>query len=285
MTKKIVLLLLLLPLGYMVTAQQKGFKVSPNGLQYKFYKDKEGPNLKEGDIVKLNFAMKTEKDSLLRSTFGDANPVEMPLQKGAFKGSLEEGLSMMSPGDSAIFLVNADSLFAKMFNAPLPPFIRKGSYISFLIKVISKMTAEEKKAEDAKTAAESVGKEDKLIVDYMAKNNLKGIKTPSGMYYVQTKAGNGVKAEKGKTVSVHYTGTLLNGTKFDSSVDRGQPFEFGLGAGQVIAGWDEGLALMSIGEKGILLIPSRLGYGPRGAGGSIPPNATLVFEVELLGVK
>jgi FKBP-type peptidyl-prolyl cis-trans isomerase FkpA len=285
MTKKIVLLLLLLPLGYMVTAQQKGFKVSPSGLQYKFYKNKEGANLKEGDIVKLNFAMTTEKDSLLRSTFGDANPVEMPLQKGAFKASLEEGLLMMSPGDSAMFLINADSLFAKMFNAQLPPFIRKGSYIGFLIKIISKMTAEEKKAEDAKTAAESVGKEDKLILDYMAKNNLKGIKTASGMYYVQTKAGNGVKAEKGKTVSVHYTGTLLNGTKFDSSVDRGQPFDFGLGAGQVIAGWDEGLALMSVGEKGILLIPSRLGYGPRGAGGSIPPNSTLVFDVELLGVK
>lgn len=285
MTKKIVLLLLLLPLGYLATAQTKGFKVSPTGLQYKFLKDKEGPNLKEGDIVKLNFMMKTEKDSLLRSTFGDANPVEMPLQKGAFKGSLEEGLLMMSAGDSAIFLVNADSLFSKMFNAQLPPFIRKGSNISFLIKVISKMNAEEKKVEDTKNAAEGVGKEDKLIVDYMAKNNLKGVKTSSGMYYVQTKAGNGVKAEKGKTVSVHYTGTLLNGTKFDSSVDRGQPFEFGLGAGQVIAGWDEGLALMSIGEKGILLIPSRLGYGPRGAGGSIPPNATLVFDVELLGVK
>ena len=102
---------------------------------------------------------------------------------------------------------------------------------------------------------------------------------------MQTQAGTGARAESGKTVSVHYTGKLLNGTKFDSSVDRGQPFDFGLGQGQVIKGWDEGIALMSIGEKGTLLIPSPLGYGARGAGGSIPPNAILLFEVELLGIK
>ena len=284
--KKIVLLLLLLPFGNMAFAQTtKGFKVTATGLQYKFYKDKEGPTAKVGDFIKLRFAMKTEKDSLLRSTFNDPSPIEMPLQTGTFKGSLEEGLALMSPGDSAIFLVNADSLFSKMFNAPLPAFIRKGSNISFIIKMVGKMTADEKRVEDAKIAAESVTKEDKDIQEYMTKNKLKGTKTTSGLYYVQTKPGTGAKAEKGKTVSVHYTGTLLNGTKFDSSVDRGQPFEFNLGSGQVIQGWDEGIAMMNIGEKGILLIPSRLGYGPRGAGGSIPPNATLVFEVELLDVK
>ncbi len=143
----------------------------------------------------------------------------------------------------------------------------------------------EYKQDQEKIVAEMIGKEDKTIQDYMAKNNLKGTKAPSGLYYIQTQAGTGAKAEKGKTVSVHYTGKLLNGTKFDSSVDRGQPFEFGLGTGQVIQGWDEGIALMSVGEKGTLIIPSALGYGPRGAGGSIPPNSILIFDVELLGIK
>ncbi len=97
--------------------------------------------------------------------------------------------------------------------------------------------------------------------------------------------GTGAEAVSGKLISVHYTGILTNGTKFDSSKDRGEPFEFTLGAGQVIQGWDKGFAGMKIGGKRKLTIPSEMGYGSQGAGGVIPPNATLIFEVELLGVK
>ena len=96
--------------------------------------------------------------------------------------------------------------------------------------------------------------------------------------------GSGAEAEKGRRISVHYTGRLADGSKFDSSLDRGQPFEFKLGAGQVIRGWDEGFADMKEGGKRKLTIPPEMGYGARGAGGVIPPNATLVFEVELLKV-
>ncbi len=99
------------------------------------------------------------------------------------------------------------------------------------------------------------------------------------------KVGNGAEAVAGKQVSVHYTGWLTDGKKFDSSLDRGQPFQFQLGAGQVIQGWDKGVAGMKVGGKRKLTIPSNLGYGDRGAGGLIPPGATLVFEVELLGVS
>jgi FKBP-type peptidyl-prolyl cis-trans isomerase len=111
-----------------------------------------------------------------------------------------------------------------------------------------------------------------------------GVTTPSGLKYWDLKEGTGAVAKAGDKVKVHYTGWLTNGRKFDSSVDRGEPFEFRLGAGQVIKGWDEGVAGMKVGGKRQLRIPPELGYGPRGAGGVIPPNATLIFDVELLGV-
>ena len=108
---------------------------------------------------------------------------------------------------------------------------------------------------------------------------------PSGLKYQDIKEGTGDVASAGKTVAVHYTGWLTNGTKFDSSKDRGQPFEFPLGGGRVIRGWDEGVQGMKVGGVRKLTIPPELGYGARGAGGVIPPNATLVFEVELLKVS
>ena len=113
------------------------------------------------------------------------------------------------------------------------------------------------------------------------------IKTPSGLQYEDTVVGDGAQASAGQYVQVHYTGWLYNdgeqGAKFDSSLDRNDPFEFSLGAGMVIRGWDEGVAGMKVGGKRTLIIPPELGYGARGAGGVIPPNATLKFDVELLG--
>jgi FKBP-type peptidyl-prolyl cis-trans isomerase FkpA len=111
------------------------------------------------------------------------------------------------------------------------------------------------------------------------------VTTPSGLKYTDVKVGTGAEAKAGQRVSVHYTGTLTNGQKFDSSKDRNQPFLFPLGAGQVIKGWDEGVAGMKVGGVRKLTIPPDLGYGARGAGGVIPPNATLLFEVELLDVR
>ena len=115
------------------------------------------------------------------------------------------------------------------------------------------------------------------------------ITTPSGLQYEDTTVGDGAEARAGQDVTVHYTGWLYNdgaqGAKFDSSKDRNDPFQFSLGAGMVIRGWDEGVAGMKIGGKRTLIIPAALGYGARGAGGVIPPNATLKFDVELLGVK
>ncbi len=111
------------------------------------------------------------------------------------------------------------------------------------------------------------------------------VTTPSGLQYTDLKVGDGASPRAGQKVTVHYTGTLTDGKKFDSSRDRGSPFTFTIGEGQVIKGWDEGVIGMKIGGHRILKIPADLGYGARGAGGAIPPNATLLFDVELLSVR
>jgi peptidylprolyl isomerase len=111
------------------------------------------------------------------------------------------------------------------------------------------------------------------------------IQTASGLGYVEIVEGTGARPKTGDTVSVHYTGWLKSGTKFDSSHDRGQPLEFSIGRGRVIKGWDEGVGTMKVGGKRKLIIPAHLGYGDSGAGGVIPPGATLIFEVELVGMK
>ncbi len=111
------------------------------------------------------------------------------------------------------------------------------------------------------------------------------MKTASGLEYIEVEVGTGAQAVAGKTVAVHYTGKFQDGKVFDSSVSRGEPIEFQLGRGNVIQGWDEGIALMKVGGKAQLIIPPALAYGERGAGGVIPPNATLVFDVELVSVK
>jgi peptidylprolyl isomerase len=116
------------------------------------------------------------------------------------------------------------------------------------------------------------------------KKNARITTTASGLKYTVIKAGKGATPKKGEKVFVHYTGTLTNGKKFDSSRDRGEPFSFVLGEGQVISGWDEALSTMKVGDRRKLLIPPKLGYGAAGAGGVIPPNATLIFDVELLKI-
>jgi peptidylprolyl isomerase len=119
----------------------------------------------------------------------------------------------------------------------------------------------------------------------IAMDNENQVTTASGLKYVEITEGTGELPAKGQTISVHYTGTLENGKKFDSSRDRNSAFEFQIGEGQVIKGWDEGLSTMKVGGRRKLIIPAELGYGARGAGGAIPPNATLIFDVELLKIK
>ncbi len=273
------------------SSKYPGFKKTESGLYYKFYvSNKDSVKASTGDILSMDLIYRTE-DSVLFDNQKFGNPVRIQLKEPDFKGDFLEGLAMMSVGDSATFIVSADSFFLKTAHMKaLPEFIDSGSVLYFDVKLNKITTKEEfemeKKLEMEKQQAmmeKNKTEEPMKLEKYIADNKITVKPTESGLYYIEIKKGTGTKAESGKKVKVHYTGTLLDGTKFDSSLDRGQPFEFQLGAGQVIKGWDEGIAMMKIGGKTKLIIPSDLAYGT--GRGPIPPYATLIFDVELLGVE
>jgi FKBP-type peptidyl-prolyl cis-trans isomerase FkpA len=259
-------------------------QVNENGLKYQIFEHKDDARkAKVGDIMSFHLVLKNGSDSTLRDTYKEGVPVKMPLQTPPFKGSFEEGLAMLATGDSAKFMISADTLFAKMMQ-PMPPMIKKGSELSFTVKILSVLTQEEFQ----KQQSEAVGKQKtidaKVIDEYLAKNNLtaKAVKTPSGLTYVEEVAGAGASPGAGDNIKVHYTGKLLDGKVFDSSKNSGKPIDFQVGVGMVIPGWDEGLLMMKKGGKRTLIIPSGLAYGPDGQPGAIPGNAVLVFDVELV---
>jgi FKBP-type peptidyl-prolyl cis-trans isomerase len=206
------------------------------------------------------------------------------LIKSTFKGDFYEGLAMMHKGDSASFKCNADSTFIKMFRArALPKFVRKNDIVTFKVRMSDVSSPEEFKAKKDAELSQLREKGDQVLKDYIAKEAITVQPTQSGLYFIETLKGKGDNAKAGEKVSVHYTGTFTDGTKFDSSLDRGKPIEFVLGQGQVIKGWDEAIMLMNKGCKAKLVIPASMAYGERGAG-SIPPFTPLVFDVELMDI-
>jgi peptidylprolyl isomerase len=264
---------------------EKGIMFTKSGLMYKYNFDAPGRQAVLNDVIELQFVLRNSKDSVLRNTFDEGNPVISTLQKPRFMGSFEEGLALMSAGDSCTFWINADSMFAKGIGAAMPAFIEKGSLLRFDVKMNNVWSMEEYLKARELRKIEAQLKEDRFLLDYFSKNDIQVAQVgETGIYYQQLTPGNGTHPQKGQQVKVHYTGKLINGKVFDSSVTRGEPFVFTVGVGQVIEGWDFGIPNMTVGEKGILYIPSYRGYGDRGAGASIPPDAILIFEVELIDI-
>lgn len=275
--------------GALLAACNNRVSVSDTGLKYQIHDQKgDGRKPKIGDILTVQLVLKNSRDSVLRDTYKEGRPLQVMLQTPPFKGSFEEGLAMLAKGDSASFFVSADSLFTRMMQ-PLPAGIAKGTDIQFTVKVIEVQNEQEFQKGQA-TAREGQVKVDAKIIDtYVAKNSLKTIETPTGLNYVIVKEGDGVKPVAGNMVSVHYVGKLLDGKEFDSSYKNpqsgGKPVDFPIGQGMVIPGWEEGIMNMRKGGKSTFIIPSSLAYGEAGSPGTIPPNAVLVFDVELVDVK
>ena len=261
----------------------KGYKATESGLYYRFYTDNGGETPVIGDLI----------DVTLACSVNDTTPIMQPgsnlmrMMEPQYFTDIMEGIAMMHKGDSASFIVNIDSTFhyafgvrelpkefnstdVMRFDVKLNDFYPESEYVNKMVESVKNKYPEETERAYAE------------MQQYFALNGIAASPTASGLYYVMTEEGNGEMPEKGDNVKVHYTGKLLDGTVFDSSIERGEPIEVPIGMGYVIPGWDEGIMLMSKGEKGVLYIPYYLAYGPNGAAPVIPPFANLIFEVELV---
>jgi len=233
-----------------------------SGLKYMIASKGSGPKVEKGRNIQIHYSAFYVDGKMFDSSVKKGQPLKFPAGTGgiSLKG-LDEGVMLMSEGDKFRFIIPPElGLTANPQQKGGPG----GQTLIFDVELIKVMPEIKVEPYDIK------GKET--------------ISTASGLKYIVVKKGNGKKAEAGKTVSVHYTGYLTNGTIFDSSVKRDEPIKFKLGSGQVIKGWDEGIALMTTGDKFHLIIPPAIGYGERDMG-TIPANSTLIFDVELIDVQ
>lgn len=273
------------------------FQRTPSGIEYRlFRRDKTGkfkprPLNPPGDapyasrfgkLLTTHFQYLNGRDSvLIDSRRMGPLPQPFPLMGQLTPGSIEEGMSFLLPGDSAVFRFQADSVFKKTFHQPVPPFIAKRGNMFVATFRAFELTSEEE------IKAKLAAKDEAQILAYLKSRKATAKKTPGGTYYLVTRPGTGPLPQPGQTVSVLYRGTILStGAEFDASAKHGNvPFEFALGRRQVIQGWDQGVAMLPKGSKAVLYIPSALGYGARGSGPNIPPNSVLRFEVEVTDIK
>ena len=242
---------------------EEGPITTESGLVYEVLEPGEGPAPEPGDVVTIHFVATLEDGTEIGNSYEVGQPAGFVLGGGSALPGLDEGIALMKSGEKAKLVIPPELALGDQASAD--GLIPANSTLLFEVELISVQAGAPEAPTEVKEA------------DYVT--------TESGLKYTDFSVGDGASPETGQAVTVHYTGWLEDGTKFDSSLDRGQPFTFAIGMGQVIAGWDEGVASMKVGGKRQLVIPSELGYGAQGAGALIPPNATLIFEVELLSVK
>ncbi|OPZ99703.1 MAG: FK506-binding protein [Bacteroidetes bacterium ADurb.Bin408] len=277
---------------FISSCKSDGFKTTKTGLKYRFEIQNNGAEKPQpGDILELKLRYSTHDSIIFNSdSFGITIPFKLipPL----YPGDVTEGMAMMGVGDSAIFIASADSFFLRNVGLPkLPYFIEKGSTLTFHIKLVSIKKKEifEKEQEELnkqKAALLQIQRNEELpaLEKYLKRNNITIAPTSSGLYYIEQQRGKGKKPTVGQVVVVHYKGMLINGQVFDSSYNRNQPISFKIGSGQVIEGFEEGIAQMREGGKAQLIIPSAIGYGDNELE-NIPPYSTLIYEVELVKVE
>jgi len=271
-----------------LTEQKITVPPTPSGLYYIETQAGKGIAIDSGKWVKAHFSVSLIDGKQIFSSYDRGEPISFEYGKQFDTKGFEEGVGKMKKSGKAKLIVPSILAFGEMGRGAIVPPYATILYEVEVVDVLTKAQYDKEQADIKKKTEQKIkdakNGEASLMKKYLKDHSITEKPTSSGLYYIEKAKGTGPKAMTGKKVKVHYTGTLLNGTKFDSSKDRNQPFDFELGKGQVIKGWDEGVAMMNVGGKAILIIPSNLAYGERDVQ-SIPAYSTLVFEVELLEVK
>lgn len=276
-------------------SQFKGYTKAETGLHYKFFtQNEDGPKIQDGDGLLIRYIIsRQDNDSVIvdsKNVSQDGSGYIPFGMRSSFVGSFEDGMKMMTKGDSAEFIISADSFFLKTIRQnELPAGFKPGQFVKGVFKIKDVQNKADREADEKKQMAEQEAqmkemeeKERPSMDKFIAENNITVKPTASGIYYIEVKKGSGANPKATDIVKVHYTGKFLDGRVFDSSVERGEPIEFALN--EVVPGWTEGLQMMRKGGKANLLIPSAMAYGPGGRQG-IPPFSPLFFEVELIDIK
>jgi FKBP-type peptidyl-prolyl cis-trans isomerase FkpA len=288
--KKIIFVLLLLPVIVLwgCGGQYSGFTKTETGLYYKFYhKDDKAQQAKVGDVLTVLMTYRTN-DTVLFSSSSLPDAFRFPLDQPGFKGDIFEGLAMMHVGDSATFIIAADSL-RRYGN--LPP-LDTGIMLYFDVKLVSiQLKADfDKDQEKLKQIEEEALEKMKQIesedlAKYLTDNNIKVKPSPTGLYFISKRSGGGARAVNGKVAEIHYSAEFLDGRElFSSRDDKGESIFFELGNGFEIPGIEEALKRMNAGGQAKLIVPSSLAYGAKGIKDMVPPYSPLVFDLELLSV-
>ncbi len=264
-----------------------GYTTSSKGLKYQLITNTAANKAKVGDYVKYSSTLRTKNGDIIFSAAEPSKLLYAMVIEPNHDGDPSEVLTMLGEGDSASLLISEKEFFKNITS--LPDKVKPGDLVKLDLKIHNIYTADQYNNEILPTIkAAPYLKEDQLIKEYINAHQWMFSRTQSGLYVVVDKPGTGKKPKAGDKVKVNYSGFLLDGTPFDSNVNpqfnHVQPFEFTLGTGQVIKGWDEGIPFFAKGGKGKLIIPSRLAYGEQGSG-KIPPNSPLMFEVELLDIQ
>lgn len=260
----------------------KEFKKHPSGLSYRFFDmNPAGKTPKTGDILVLSMKIMNKDQKVV----DESNFYRMQLGNPMYKGDFYTALSLLQVGDSVCFKLDAAGFFEKNRKRDLPVEFRQGDPVFIYVRLKNILSSEDLESEKENTYHTDFEQEKSLLKNYIELTNTTVKPTNSGLYYIEKKKGKGKKAEVGKTLVVHYTGTTIDGKVFDSSLQRGKPISFILGRGQVIKGWDEAFQFMQEGGEARFIIPSDLAYGEKGYSNLILPYSTLVFEVELIEVK
>ena len=247
---------------------------------------KDARQVQTGDYVTMQIMYKTDKDSVILDSKNQNDPFVMPISGQEPEGTIYDALKMLHVGDSASLTIQADSFFVNTVHQEQVPteieaLLGKKRMLYFEIKILDSKPHEEFEKEVMAKHQIKLDEEKAAIEEYVATNAITVAPQENGLYYIETLKGKGKKVEAEKTYKIHYTGKLLNGTEFDSSVKRDAPMTLTVGVGRVIPGFDAGLLQMNVGGKATLIIPSMMAYGPRDLG-NIPPYSTLVFDVEVL---